>query len=140
DATPVPYAELPVDQRVARLRADLDAARHRAAQLWSAYVAGQAKAQQAAAPMLHALRRNADTQNSYRIAATEAHHRWVSAEHNATAAEHAYASAQNDAAAARSDGDDLTALSSELHATLLGMEAEGTRAEADTARSNAERT
>ncbi|MFI6368842.1 MobF family relaxase [Nocardia sp. NPDC050630] len=139
DPTPIPYADLPIEQRVARLRADLDTARRRSMQLWSAYLAGQAQAQRAAEPMLRALRRSADTQNSYRIAATEAHHRWRSAEHTATASEHAYAIAQNDAAAARSEGDDLTAMSLELHATLLGMEAEGTRAEADTAKTNAER-
>ncbi|WP_216917397.1 MobF family relaxase [Nocardia noduli] len=136
--TPLPYAELSARQRVTRLRSDLDTARRRAHELWSAHLAGQGHHRRAAAPMLHGLRRSADSQNRARVAAAEAHHQWTLAEETATGIENEHASAQHEAATVHADGDELAALTLDLHASLLGMEADSARAAADTAKALAE--
>jgi hypothetical protein len=138
DPDPQPYPDLPLPQRVARLRADLDAARRTAARLWSAHLAGLGKRQREAAPMLAALRRRADAQTPYRVAAMDAHHAWVLADRAATTAHEAHANQLRAAAAARTSGDELEAMSLELEASVLETEVHLTAADATAAKAAAD--
>ncbi|MFD4406662.1 MobF family relaxase [Nocardia sp. NPDC058499] len=138
DPDPLPYPDLPPLQRVARLRTDLDAARRTAARLWSAHLAGQGERQREAAPMLAALRRRADAQTPYRVAAMDAHHAWVLADRAATTAREAHANQVRAAAAARTGGDELEAMGLELEASVLETEAALTAADATAAKDAAD--
>ncbi|MGW5384068.1 MobF family relaxase [Nocardia sp. NPDC003963] len=138
DPDPLPYPDLPPPQRVARLRTDLDAARRTAARLWSAHLAGQGERQREAALMLAALRRRADAQTPYRVAAMDAHHAWVLADRAATTAREAHANQVRAAAAARTGGDELDAMGLELEASVLETEAQLTAADATAAKDAAD--
>ncbi|MBJ8342990.1 relaxase domain-containing protein [Antrihabitans sp. YC3-6] len=134
----LPYPDLSIGDRIDQLGADLAAAEHHVARLWSAFHTGTSEHVAATEPMVLELAYRADAQRPYRIDALDAHERWVEADLAASAAEDAVATLRRDATTARAAGDDTTAASLELDASLQEMEAQYYRAAADSARTDAD--
>ncbi|MBJ8344488.1 MobF family relaxase [Antrihabitans sp. YC2-6] len=132
------YPDLAICDRIEQLGADLAAAEHHVARLWSAFHAGTSEHVAATEPMILDLAYRADAQRPYRIEALDAHERWVDADLAASAAEDAVATMRRDATIARAAGDDTTAASLELDASLQEMEAQYYRSTADAARTDAD--
>ncbi|MBF6171108.1 MobF family relaxase [Nocardia blacklockiae] len=134
-APAVPYPELTDTERVDQLRADLAAARRRATDLWTTYLAGTGQHRRDAQPQMLALRRRADAQTPYRIAALHAHDLWQAADRAANAAEHAHAARAATLTDAQRSGTETSSL--ELEVAMLAMEARAARARADDTRTEA---
>jgi len=106
--TELPYTDLPPEERVQRTAADLDTARTELRQAMRAVFDGTAEHQQAAAPMITALRQRADDLRPFAAEDSYAHQAWIEAAHSVEDTESDVTGLRRELATAREAGDTAT--------------------------------
>jgi len=106
--TELPYTDLPPEERVQRTATDLDTARTELRQARRAVFDGTAEHQQAAAPMITALRQRADDLRPIAAEDAYAHQAWIEAAHSIEDTESDVTGLRRELATAREAGDTAT--------------------------------